>query len=303
MGVGAACRQLGWLTAEADRTLANLTANVMLPAYFVHQFSKGGGMESIAGAWQAPLFGFLSTTAGLMVAWFIARTFGPMFGLKSDGSQRAFAICVGICNYGYIPLPLAEQFYPDAVIDLIIHNVGVDVALWSVGISIIGTSGTRAWTKPLTSPPLWAVLFSILLTQLGLTQWIPAPILKAVGAMGNCAIPLGLLLSGAIIVDFLKDRDWIGDPRVIFAAIGTRQVVLPTMMLFAAGWLFQTKDLCVVAMLQAAMPSAVFPIVLVKLYERDSETALRVVLWTSLAGIILIPVWLGIGAWWLGIGP
>ena len=54
-------------------------------------------------------------------------------------------------------------------------------------------------------------------------------------------------------------------------------------------------------MLQAAMPAATLPIVLVKLYQRDTETALRVVLSTSLLGILLIPVWLAVGQWWLGL--
>ncbi|MEO1527821.1 MAG: AEC family transporter [Planctomycetota bacterium] len=302
MGVGAACRQLKWLTAEADRTLANLTANVMLPAYFVHQFSKDGEIASVATAWQPPVYGFAMTVLGFCLALAIARTVGPWVGLRNDAAQRAFALSAGICNYGYIPLPLAEQFYPTAVIDLILHNVGVDMALWSVGIMIIASSSGRTWLKPLKSPPLWAVVVSILLSQIGLTKVVPAPVLSAVGAMGACAIPLGLLLSGAIIVDFLKDRDWFGDPRVILTAIVTRQAILPLLMLSAAAWLFQETDLRVVAMLQAAMPSAVFPIVLVKLYDRDSETALRVVLWTSLAGLILIPVWLAVGGWWLGIG-
>ena len=55
------------------------------------------------------------------------------------------------------------------------------------------------------------------------------------------------------------------------------------------------------AMLEAAMPAAVFPIVLVQLFGRDLETAVRVVLSTSIAGVVLIPVWLAIGKWWLGL--
>ncbi|KAA5540197.1 malate permease [Roseiconus nitratireducens] len=300
MGIGAACRHLGWLTAEADRTLANLTANVMLPAYFIHQFSRSEEIESIATAWQPPVFGFVATAVGFGVALLFARTCGPWLGLTTDASQRAFALCAGICNYGYIPLPLAEEFYPSAVIELILHNVGVDVALWSIGIAIIGGTAGSGWKKPLTSPPLWAVIISITLSQLSLVRYIPDPVLSAIGALGGCAIPLGLLLSGAIIVDFLRDRSWLGAPRVALAAILIRQGLLPLLMLAAGAMLVTQNDLRTVVMLQAAMPAAVFPIVLTKLYHRDTETALRVVLWTSIAALVLIPIWLAIGAAWLG---
>ena len=174
MGVGAACRSFGWLTAEADRSMANLTANILLPAYFVHQFSQNEDIGSLATAWHAPLFGFVSTAAGLGIAFFFARSFGKWFGLKNESSQRAFALCAGIGNYGYIPLPLTERFYPTAMIDLILHNLGVTIALWSIGIAIISGSGSDGWKKPLTSPPLWAVLFSIFLSTMGWANSIPA---------------------------------------------------------------------------------------------------------------------------------
>ena len=299
MGIGALCRHLRWLTAEADRTLANLTANVMLPAYFVHKFSQGDALRSIGTAWQPPLLGFLTTAIGFAIAYLFARSIGRWVGLVSDDSQRAFALCAGICNYGYIPLPLAEKFYPSAVLDLILHNVGVDLALWSIGIAIISGVGGDGWKKPFRSPPLWAVLFSITISSLGLTDWVPAPVVTAIGALGACAIPLGLLLSGAIIVDFLREGTWLKDRRVIVAAITLRQLLLPSLLLLVAGWLVRQPDLRTVVMLQAAMPAAVFPIVLAKLYNRDTGTALRVVLWTSIAGVVLIPIWLGIGAWWL----
>lgn len=130
---------------------------------------------------------------------------------------------------------------------------------------------------------------------------LPTPILNAIGALGDCAIPMGLILSGAIIVDFLRGSNLLGAPGVILSAIGIRQVLLPVLMLIATKLLVQSTDLRQVMMLQAAMPVAVFPIVLVRLYDRDTETALRVVLSTSLAGIVLIPVWLAIGQWWLGV--
>ena len=301
MGIGAFCRRRDWLTPEADRTLANLTANVMLPSYFAHRILTSPQFASAAAAWTPPVFGFALTTLGFLIAFVFAKQLGRFIGLDTDSKQRAFALCVGICNYGYIPLPIAEQSYPDAVIDLILHNVGVDLALWSVGIMIISGSAAGNWKRALLSPPFIAVIFASLMRQFGGDGMVPAPIMAALGKLGGCAVPMGLLLSGAIIVDFLRGSDWTGSRNIVLASIGIRQLLLPAMMLGIAGSVGMTIELKQVMMLQAAMPAAVFPIVLVRLYQCDTETALRVVLSTSLAGILLIPVWLSVGAWWLGL--
>ena len=50
-----------------------------------------------------------------------------------------------------------------------------------------------------------------------------------------------------------------------------------------------------VLVLQAAMPAAMFPVVMAKYYGGDPATAVRIVLATSLAALLTIPLWLGFG--------
>ncbi len=305
MGAGAFCRRRGWLTSESDQSLARLCANVLLPAYFANRIIAGPRFESLAVAWTPSAFGFAATAGGILIGWGFARTLGPIVGLNTASKQRAFALCVGICNYGYIPLPLAEKFFPGAVVDLILHNVGVDLAMWSVGIAVITGSAAGGWRRALLSPPLLAVLVATTITHASIDTYLPPAILAAIAALGNCAIPMGLILSGAIIIDFLVEANWSGAQGVIVSAIGIRQLLMPALMLLAAGALIgsgeRSLELRQVMMLEAAMPAAVFPIVLVRLYDRDTQTALKVVLSTSLAGIVLIPAWLAVGRWWLAI--
>ena len=320
IGLGAFCRKRHWLTREADRSLANLTAKVLLPSLFLDRILAGDSFDSLAVAWTPPLIGFGITSIGILGAMLLARSAGPWIGLVSDAQQRSFALCAGICNYGYIPLPLAQAFYPEAEVDLILHNVGVDLALWSVGIAVITggsvskdstpptsparSAAARRWSmlRPaLLSPPLIAVLTAATIKQLDAERYVPEMITKSIGLLSSCAVPMGLLLSGAIIIDFLREAQWKGAWRTIVAAIGYRQLWMPAVMLGLPIMVPLSADLKQVVMLQAAMPAAVFPIVLVRLYERDTATALRVVLSTSLAGVLLIPLWLAVGKWWLGV--
>ncbi|MCG8648564.1 MAG: AEC family transporter [Pirellulales bacterium] len=305
MGIGACCRRLGWLSQEADQSMARLCANLLLPAYLFSKIIRGERYDSFAAVWPTPVCGFVATAAGILIGWVFAKSLGASIGLDSAGKRRAFALCVGICNYGYMPLPIAEEFFPDAVVDLILHNVGVELAMWSVGIAIITGSAGGGWKRAILSPPFLAVIVSAVLAYANLDRVIPTPLFAAIGTLGDCAIPIGLLLSGAIIMDFLAEARWTGAWPVIASAIGIRQVLMPVLMLLGtavlAGWTQRSVALQQVMMLEAAMPAAVFPIVLVRLYNQDTQTALKVVLSTSLAGLVLIPVWIAIGKWWLGI--
>ena len=301
MVAGAFCRNQDWLTPEADRSLANLAANVLLPAYFIHRILDGPQFTSPGAIWLPSLYGFMTTAIGFGIAFGFARLLGRYVGLDTDSKQRAFGLCVGICNYGYIPLPLAEKYYQDAMLDLILHNVGVDLALWSVGVAIISGAADRVWRRAIFSPPFLAVIFAMSVRHFSLESIVPVPLITAVGTLGDCAIPMGLLLSGAIIVDFLRDTTWMRAPGVLLSSIAIRQGLLAVLMLLAATTLPPDSQMRIVAMLQAAMPVAVFPIVLVRLYSRDTQTALRAILSTSFAGILLIPIWLAIGKWWLGV--
>ncbi len=302
MGVGAFARRKDWLTRDADASLARLTANVLLPALFVDRILTGQPFESIAVAWVPPAIGWTTTVFGLLLAFFLARRIGPRFGLESDGSQRAFALSAGICNYGYIPLPLAQHFYPAAEVSLILHNVGVDLALWSVGVWIIAGGKESSTRKAIFSPPMIAVVVSIAVKQLGWQSMVPPPILQMTRALGDCTIPLGLVLSGAIIIDFINQVRWRSSAGTVIAACGYRLLIMPAIMLATAALMQLSLEVRQVIVLQAAMPAAVFPIVLARLYDKDTTTALRVILSTGLAGIITIPLWLYAGRLWLLAG-
>ena len=282
----------------------------MLPAYFFAHFTATDGLDSLSTVWLPPTVGFVLTTIGFLVAVALAWGVGPWFGLDTDAKRRAFALCVGVANYGYIPLPLAERFYPEALTDLILHNVGVDLSLWSLGIAIIAGGAGGSVLRAILSAPMLAVLAAIAVRQTGTQIYIPSSVATAIDSLGDCAIPLGLLLSGAIIVDFIRTSSGGGGRRVIAAAIVVRQILLPIIMLTAATGLNRyaigstpsaMHNLQIVLMLQSAMPAAVFPIVLVRLYGQDTQTGLRVVLWTSVVSIVTIPLWIAIATRWLGI--
>jgi len=70
---------------------------------------------------------------------------------------------------------------------------------------------------------------------------------------------------------------------------------MPLLMLAVARYIPASPEMKQVLIVQAAMPAAVFPIVLARRYGGDPITAIRIVIGTSLVGFITIPLWLRLG--------
>ena len=68
-----------------------------------------------------------------------------------------------------------------------------------------------------------------------------------------------------------------------------------------ARYLPASVELKRVIVLQAAMPAAVFPIVMSRHYGGHPPTALRVVIGTSLLSLLTIPLWLRLGMKFAGL--
>ncbi len=301
MVIGALARRLGWLSPASDKSLAVLTTNVLLPALLIDRIVHSNNFDRFADTWIPPVVGFGCTCIGFGVSWLVIHFAGTWLGIADPRVQRAFILATGLANYGFIPIPLAEHFFPDALVPLFIHNVGVDIALWSVGIFVISGEIGSGWRRLLLSPPLWSVFIAVLVLQCRLVDYMPMPLTQLLKSLGQCAVPIGLILSGAIIVDYWKDVRWREGMATLGLACLTRQLVLPLFMLTLASTIWLPNQMDRVLLLQAAMPAATFPIVLVKLYGGDVPTALRVVVGTSVLGLFTIPLWMVLGKLWLGI--
>ena len=301
MAAGAFARYMKWLTSEADRSLAGFITNALLPSFFFHRIMTDTKLSANLTAWTPSLYGFALTALGFGVSLGMVWAFGRWFGLQESSERRTFSLCTGIANYGYIPFPLAEVFYPGCIVTLLIHNVGVDIALWSIGLFIISGQGLKqSWRRILFSPPLVSVAIALTIRQLGGQSWIPNPVLHMSEQLGRCSIPLGLVLSGAIVYDYAGRVKFAEAWRPLTLAILVRVVLLPIAFLAIAKYGQLSRDLQEVLLLQAAMPTATFPLVMTRLYNQSVETAWTVIVGTSLLGIVTIPIWMVFGVYWLG---
>ncbi|MFA9477012.1 AEC family transporter [Phycisphaerales bacterium AB-hyl4] len=303
--LGLMTRRLNWLTEKADNTLLRLVVNLLMPCLILDVILGNERLLSPSDFALPPIVGFLSIVLGFAVAAGAAHFLRWLPGMQTRAQRRTFVLCVGIYNYGYIPIPLATALFDDglAVVGvLFVHNMGVEIALWTVGILVISGNLGRDWWKRLFNPPLLAILAAIVLNLLGLYVYVPAFIHQVLHMLGAAAIPLAVLLTGAIIADHLGQASFRHGVGMMTSACLLRLGLLPIMFIAAAAMFSGSSELQRVIVLEAAMPAAVFPIIMARHYGGDPATAIRVVIATSFASLLTMPLWLQGGLHWLGVG-
>lgn len=297
MVVGLLIRKLDWLTEEADHSLLRVTVNLLLPCLILDKALGNPALAHTGNLLAAPLVGFATTAAGMFIGLAVQR----WLRFKEQREARTFALTVGMYNYGYIPVPLALLLFDDKTVGvLFVHNVGVEITLWTLGLMLLTGGGGWDWRKVI-NPPLVAIILALVLNGLGADAHIPGVARTAMSWLGQCTIPLALILIGAVIADHLHEFHSASGWRVISAAVLLRMGLLPLLFLLLAKYLPVTDELKRVIVMQAAMPSAVLPIVMAKLYKGDAPTAVRVVISTSAIGLLTIPLWLRFGLKFVGL--
>jgi predicted permease len=216
----------------------------------------------------------------------VARIFAHPAGSLSKPEARTFAFVAGLQNYAFLVIPLCLSLFDAGTTGvLFVHNVGAEMAMWTVGIAVLTGSGFSGGWKKILNAPLLALLLALALNFMGMVFTPPATIvtagkliLPAVHWLGQSAIPLALLIIGAIVADHLEEARGGKTARVFSVAALVRLGVMPVLFVLLAKFLPCTIELKRVLVLQGAMPSAVMPIVLAKHYGGDERTALRVAL-------------------------
>jgi predicted permease len=206
---------------------------------------------------------------------------------------RTFAFTTGLFNYGFIPIPLVQALFDRATMGVLFtYTLGVEFALWSVGIALLsGQRGAAGWRAALNAPVL-SIIISLAFNLSGIS--IPKFIHTAMQNLGQCAFPVQLILTGASLADILR-RGWqAGLGRNVAASSIVRLGLLPVLMLGVA-FIVPSLELKRVAVLQAAMPCAMLPVILARHYEADVDLAGWTVITTTAIGLFTIPFWLRLG--------
>jgi predicted permease len=298
--VGVALRKVEWLTEHADDSLMRVVVNVLTPCLIFDKVVGNQALRRPENLFLPPVVGFCGILIGIALCWSLRRR----VGLATEPEQRTFALVAGLQNYGYVPFPLVLTLFaglPDTPGVLFVHNLGVDIAMWTLGLITLGhASGRHEWRK-LINAPILAIVLSLLLNAAQAQAVMPKALLITVSMLGACAFPLGIMLSGATVADQASELHPTRSAGTVLWGSALRLGLVPLALLAFARMVPCSAELKRVLVVQAAMPAGVFPIVLSRMYGGDPATAVRIVVGTSALSILTTPFWLQVGMRWLGV--
>ncbi len=298
IGVGVAVRRVHWIEGEAETSLIRLAVNVCYPCLIFESVAGNTALREPGNLWLPPLVGFGVTFLGIRAGLLVAK----LIGLQVGTGLRTFALSVGITNYGYLPLPIMAGIWgPESRGVLMVHNVGVEIALWTVGLLVLSGESLREGWRRIVSPVAVTLLLAVACNLSGLTPHLPKVLTDTIHALGVCGIPLGLIMTGVSLASFVDKPRELFDPKVSITAMALRLGALPVAMLLLAKFLPCSVELKRVIVVQAAMPTAMVPVILARLYGGHPRTAVQIVLGTTVVGIFTIPLWISAGLAWVGV--
>jgi predicted permease len=298
IAIGVVVRRVHWVEGEAETSLIRLVVNVCYPCLIFESVAGNAALRTPGNLLLPPLVGFVMTFIGIRAGLLVAKA----IGLHVGTGLRTFALAVGVTNYGYLPLPImAAMWGEESRGVLLVHNVGVEAAIWTVGLLVLSGESLREGWRKLVSPVMITLVLAVGCNLAGVTPLLPKLVTETVHALGVCAIPLGLIMTGVNLANYLNEPRQLFDAKVTIAAMALRLGVLPVVMLVVAKYLPCSVELKRVLLVQAAMPVAVVSIIIARMYGGHPRTAVQIVLGTTALGVFVIPLWLRAGLAWLGV--
>ena len=285
MAAGFTVRKTGLMPNVVDAGVMRLCIVLLTPCLILERVVGNASVMQPLPVLIAAGLGFGLVVLGITISYFAA----PLIGLQNHEGRRSFAVSCGLQNYGFVAIPIVTALFPDkgTLGVLFTFTLGVELACWTAGVGLLTGLGKAPWKLAL-NPPVMTILFSLLLNFTGLHGYVPKVAHNTFTMLGACAVPLAVLIIGASIADIWGQERMRWSIAVLAPVL--RLGIIPVAFIAAAWFLPVTMELKRILIIQGAMPSAVFSIMVAKHYGGHAPTAVQCVLSTTLVSMITTPL-------------
>ncbi|WP_416055978.1 AEC family transporter [Stenotrophomonas maltophilia] len=289
LGLGMLFARLRALPDTAAETLNKVVLYVCLPAAVLTYVPR---LQL-----DASLLGLMATPWLLMLAtWALVSLATRVFGFARD-VHAVLLICVALANSSFIGYPMVRALLGDAALPyaVVYDQFGTFLLLSTFGLLVLARySGDRPPTalqvlcRIARFPPLWALLFALMLMPAQPPAWIGTALKQLADAM----LPLVMLAVGLSIQLRLRREEL----RPLAVGLLLKLLVLPALAL-PLSWALGMQGLMLkVNVLESAMPTMITAAALAISHRLAPRLAAALVGYGIVLSLVTLPAWM----WVLG---
>lgn len=289
LGLGMLFARLRALPDNAAETLNKVVLYVCLPAAVLTYVPR---LQL-----DASLLGLMATPWLLMLAtWALVSLATRVFGFARD-VHAVLLICVALANSSFIGYPMVRALLGDAALPyaVVYDQFGTFLLLSTFGLLVLARySGDRPPTALQVLgrigrfPPLWALLFALMLMPAQPPSWIGTALKQLADAM----LPLVMLAVGLSIQLRLRREEL--PPLAVGLLL--KLLVLPALAL-PLSWALGMQGLMLKAnVLESAMPTMITAAALAISHRLAPRLAAALVGYGIVLSLVTLPAWM----WVLG---
>ncbi|HPZ04754.1 MAG: AEC family transporter [Acetivibrionales bacterium] len=283
MFVGFIAKKTGIINDAVSKKLSELLLKITNPLLVLSAFQ----MDFSPDIMNNVLLVFIFAVVANLVSILLGQV---LFVRQKNEIKKIMKFTAVYSNCGFMGFPVLESLFGrTGILYGSIYVAVFNIFLWTNGMAIFSSSeklNRDSIKKIVLNPGIITVLIGIVLFMLSIR--LPGPVAEAVDLVGSMTIPLSMLIVGATVAGSrFKElfRGWD-----IYYITAVRLVLMPLIAFAALKILGFPEMLMTICVLLIAMPAAATTTIFAELYDSDSVFASRVVVFTTLASIVTLPL-------------
>jgi malate permease and related proteins len=272
-------------------SLSKLTLDITLPLLIFSQLILKFSFTQYPDWWIFPLISIAITGLGLIIGWIFS------IFVKGEQGKTQFTSLIAFQNSGYLPLALIGVLLPaekaeTMFIYLFLFLIGFNLVLFSFGVRILTFSKSDKFKfLSLFNPPVIAALAGLLAVFLGLHKTIPEFVVKPINILGECTLPLAMLVVGGNLAQIHLSRIL---KKEMFLLVCAKLILLPLLGLFLILKLRLPELLGLLILIELAVPSAMNLSVIIRHYKKEDLLISQGVFLSHILSVITLPIFLSL---------
>jgi len=282
IGLGYVLKRIDFLSEKDINPFNKIVMYILLPCMIFHALYNSD-LASIPNLGILPLVILSSSVITGIVSYFILKQ------LKlDDRTLWSVLVTVMIANTGFMGYPVTLGIFgQEGFLRAIFCDIATLCTFLLLSFLLImkfGGTIKTAIKKIAFFPPLWAVIFGLILNFVNIPI---GPVLdNTINYLGQGAIPLIMVTLGLSIDFSALSRS---KSMIVFTSI-MKLAFFPLVAFFVAGYLGLVNLESTISIVEAAMPSGMMSLLLAITYKLDYELTSDCILINTVISLITLPV-------------